>query len=84
MVAGYDSGSTIYELGALYGIHRNTVSQILDRHGVQLRYHQTTNVDLKKAAELHASGLNLTEVAAAMGIGRTTLVRARRTARSVV
>lgn len=84
LVAAYEAGSTIYELGALYGIHRNTVSQILERRGVRLRYHQATNVDLDRAAELSNSGLNLTEVAAAMGVGRTTLVRARRAARSVV
>lgn len=67
-MAAYGTGSTIYEVGALFGIHRNTVCHILERHDVQLRYHQTANVDLDRAAELSAGGINLTEVAAASGL----------------
>lgn len=83
MVARYEGGETVYELAASFGIHRNTVSQHLEQHEVPRRYHQMTDVDLERAAELHASGLNLTQVAAQMGIGRTTLIRARGTSRSV-
>jgi transposase len=38
-------------------------------------------VDMARAAELEAEGLSVTEIAAALGVGRTTLVRARRASR---
>ena len=77
----YQTGRTVYEVADELGMHRNTVSVLLERHGIERRYHQTTDVDLDQATVLQQTGLNLTEVAAALGIGRTTLVRARRAAR---
>ena len=81
LLAGYESGQTLYQLASQFGIHRDTVSQLLERHGVARRYHQTAYVDLDRATELQQGGLNLTEIAEALCIGRTTLVRARRAAR---
>jgi hypothetical protein len=52
----------------------------LEDERVTRRHHQRVNVDLDQADELHAAGLSITEVARAMGIGRTTL-KARRAAR---
>jgi transposase-like protein len=80
LVQSYCQGSTIRQLAAEFGINREKVSLILQRHGAPTRYHQTTRVDLDRAAELEADGLTLTAIAEAMGIGRTTLVRARRQA----
>jgi hypothetical protein len=37
LIAGYQSGSTVYELGDRFGIERRTVSNILQRHGVPMR-----------------------------------------------
>ena len=37
LIAGYQSGATVYELGDRFGIERRTVSNILHRHGVPMR-----------------------------------------------
>ena len=81
LLADYESGQTVYQLASQFGIHRDTVSQLLERHDIARRCHQTVDVDLDRATELQQGGLNLTEIAEALCIGRTTLVRARRAAR---
>jgi len=81
LVAGYSAGRTIRELAEQFGFHRETVSAALERAGVERRYHERVEVDLDRADELHRSGLSITEVARVMGIGRTTLTKARREAR---
>jgi hypothetical protein len=37
LIADYQSGSTVYELGDRFGIERRTVSNILHRHSVPMR-----------------------------------------------
>jgi DNA-directed RNA polymerase specialized sigma subunit len=37
VIKEYQSGLTVYEVGAAFGIHRTTVSAILKRHQVKLR-----------------------------------------------
>ncbi len=37
MVAGYQAGATVYELGDQFGIDRKTVSRILQRHNIPMR-----------------------------------------------
>ncbi|MBX3100120.1 MAG: helix-turn-helix domain-containing protein [Salinibacterium sp.] len=37
VIAAYLSGLTVYEIGARFGIHRTTVSAIMQRHGVMMR-----------------------------------------------
>jgi len=38
LVDDYNAGTLVRDLAAQFGIHRNTVSAILDRMGVQRRY----------------------------------------------
>ena len=63
---------------ASVGISRDRMSAIVQAHGVERRYHGTVPVNLVRAQELEATGLGLTEVAEQIGVGRTTLVKARR------
>ncbi|MCW1908376.1 MAG: helix-turn-helix domain-containing protein [Candidatus Saccharibacteria bacterium] len=81
LAEAYLAGSTIRELARRFGINRETVSKILADHRIERRYHQTVTVDMERARELQAQGLSINEIAAALGVGRTTLVRARRAAR---
>lgn len=37
LIAGYESGSTVYELAEVFGIDRRTASAILHRHDVAMR-----------------------------------------------
>lgn len=78
IVAAYEGGATVYDLEAKYRVDRDRVSKLLKGAGVRVRDHERVEVDVARAAELQAQGLNLTDVAKAMGIGRTKLVRARR------
>ena len=48
--------------------------------GVPRRYHQSVPVDLERAERLRRQGLTLEQVAKRLGVGRTTLVKARRAA----
>jgi hypothetical protein len=82
LVADYQAGQTISQLADQVGFHRETVSAALQRAGVARRYHNRRAVDLDRADELHAAGLSLTEVAETLGIGRTTLIVARRRQRA--
>jgi hypothetical protein len=82
MIASYESGLTIRGVTAGTGFHPDTVSAVLRRAGVATRYHRRVTVDLDRADELIARGLTVTETAAELGIGRTTLVRARREGQS--
>ena len=78
LVAGYQAGETVRQLALRFGFHRETVSIALKRAGVERRYHDRGEVDLDRADELHSTGLTITAVAARLGIGRTTLVKALR------
>jgi transposase len=82
LVADYQAGQTIRQLAERLGFHRDTVSAMLERAGVARRYHKRRAVDLDRADKLHAAGLSLTEVAETLGIGRTTLIVARRQQRA--
>lgn len=82
IVAAYEFGLTLREVGVLFGCDRGTISAVVQRAGVETRYHRRTEVDLDQAEDLHAQGLTITEVAERLGIGRTTLVRARRETRA--
>ncbi len=84
MAAAYTSGMTLREVGAMFDFDRGTVSAAVKRAGVATRDHQRVEVDLERASQLHRSGLTLTEVARTLGVGRTTLVRARRLNRAHV
>ncbi len=81
IAAAYESGLTLRELGALFGFDRGTISSVVRRAGRSTRYHQRVEVDLDQAERLRAQGMTITEVAERLGVGRTTLVRARREGR---
>ena len=78
LVAGYQAGRTVRELAKEFGFHRETVSIALARAGVPRRYHETVGVNLEQVEQLQADGMTLAQIARFLGVGRTTLVRARR------
>jgi transposase-like protein len=62
VVAGYQAGATVYELAKKFGIHRHTVSDILERHGVARRYRKLSAEQLALACALYENGSSLTQV----------------------
>jgi hypothetical protein len=67
LVAGYVAGSTVYELADQFGVHRHTVSEILERRGVPRRYHKLSPEQLDLACSLYRAGLSLTKVGGQLG-----------------
>jgi len=81
IIADYLSGTTITNIAQEFAFHRETISAVLHRAKVETRYHQRTPVDLERATQLIEEGLTITKTAVALGISRTTLIKARREAR---
>ena len=62
LVAGYQSGATVYELADQFGVHRHTVSDILERNDVPRRYQKLSSEQIETARSLYRSGLSLTKI----------------------
>jgi hypothetical protein len=68
LIAGYQSGSTVYELGAQFGIERRTVSTILHRHGVPMRRRGLSPDQVDEAIHLYNLGWSLARVGELLGV----------------
>lgn len=73
MVAGYLSGSSVYELAAQFGCHRKTVSSLLKSAGIALRLASMTADQIMEAAALYESGLSLAKTGARLGFNANTV-----------
>lgn len=81
LVDRYKAGATQRELAREYGVHRTTVSSILDRHGAERR--RGLHPDLiDEAVERYASGQSLATIGRALGADDGT-VKARLVERGV-
>ena len=73
LIAGYQAGATVYELGARFGIERRTVSAVLRRHGVPMRRRSLSNDQVDTAVHLYALGWSLARVGEQLGVDPTTV-----------
>jgi DNA-binding transcriptional regulator LsrR (DeoR family) len=82
LAVAYRAGSTTKELAARYGIHRTTVSIVLERQGVPRRHlYQLTTDDLMGAAvAAYAAGDSLRTIAERLSVDRKTVARRLRQA----
>jgi hypothetical protein len=62
LIAGYQSGATVYELGERFGIERRTVSSILHRSGVPMRRRGLSPEQVDEAIHLYKLGWSLARV----------------------
>jgi DNA-binding transcriptional regulator LsrR (DeoR family) len=78
LVAGYQAGRTVRQLAARFQIHRATVSEHLERHGVARRVckPQLVGPDVATAHLLYESGRSLAQVGEQYGVHRETVRRA--------
>jgi hypothetical protein len=74
LIAGYQSGSTVYELGVQFGIERRTVSTILHRHGVPMRRRSLSPDQVDHAVHLYNLGWSLARVGEHLGVNHTTVL----------
>ena len=74
LIAGYQSGATVYELGDRFGIERRTVSAILHRHGVAMRRRGLSPDKVDDAIHLYNLGWSLARVGQHLGVNHTTVL----------
>ena len=78
LIADYQSGATVYELGDRFGIERRTVSTILHRHGVPMRRRGLSPDQVETAIRLYNLGWSLSRVGDHLGVAHTTVLSALR------
>ena len=74
LIADYQSGATVYELGDRFGIERRTVSSILHRHGVPMRRRGLSPDQVDDAIHLYNLGWSLARVGDHLGVNHTTVL----------
>jgi DNA-binding CsgD family transcriptional regulator len=75
----YRSGATVYELAERFGIHRNTVSLHLHRHGVTMRRRSLDPSQIDHAVRLYQDGHSLARIGDRYNVDPTTVHTALRT-----
>lgn len=76
LVASYESGATLVELGERFSIHRRTAAAHLLRRSVPIRRRGLDECHLAEAIELYAGGLTLVEVGLRFGVSQQAVRRA--------
>jgi AraC-like DNA-binding protein len=73
LVERYQSGATVYDLAAEFGMHRATVARCLKNAGVTLRLQSPTAANVDDMVRLYASGLSLAAVGERLGFTAETV-----------
>lgn len=73
LVWAYSNGATVYELAQEFGIHRSTVSVVLEREGVARRQRLLDGDRLLLARDLYTAGNTLAQVGQVLGVSRSTV-----------
>ncbi len=74
----YEEGATVYELAALYGCHRSTISTMLREGGVHMRLQSPTALEVDMMVRLYQSGLSMKAVGLRCGFSPGTIGTALR------
>ncbi|HEX6074206.1 MAG TPA: helix-turn-helix domain-containing protein [Micromonosporaceae bacterium] len=74
LIEGYQAGATVYELGAQFGIARQTVGKILKRQGVKMRRQGLAPEEVDEAVRLYEAGWSLARIGERMGVNPTTVL----------
>jgi lambda repressor-like predicted transcriptional regulator len=78
LIAGYQAGATVYELGDRFGIERRTVSNVLRRHSVSMRRRSLSIDQVDTAIHLYTLGWSLARVGEHLGVDPTTVLNCLR------
>jgi lambda repressor-like predicted transcriptional regulator len=80
LAAAYQAGGRVKQLARQFGIHRYTVSSILQREGVTLRPRVIHPDDLPEVIRLYRDGWALARLAAKFDVSPSTVTNALRNA----
>jgi hypothetical protein len=73
LIAAYEAGGSVYVLAKAFTIDRQTVSAILERHGIRRRYNLLDADALAEAARLYEAGWSLARLAEHFGLAARTV-----------
>lgn len=73
LIAGYQSGATVHDLGKRFGIERRTVSRILQRNGVPMRRRGLSPEQVDDAIHLYKLGWSLSRIGTRMSVTADTV-----------
>jgi lambda repressor-like predicted transcriptional regulator len=73
LIIGYQSGTTLRELGKQFGVHSQTASAILRRNGITMRSNGLSEEGQREAERLYASGLSLRRVGERLSVDGETV-----------
>jgi transposase len=80
LVSAYEQQASVKELAQQFGIHRTTVTALLQRHGVELRHSGLEPAEVQAAANLYRQGWTLARLGETFGADSTTIWRVLRAA----
>jgi hypothetical protein len=75
LIAGYQAGATVYELGAQFKIDRKTVSRTLRRHHIPMRRTSLRPEQINQAARLYQDGWSTAHIAKHLNTHQRTVQR---------
>lgn len=73
LIAGYQAGAKLRELGQQFGIHPETAGSILRRNGIEIRQRGLSVEQEAEAERLYATGLSLKRVGERLGVDGETV-----------
>jgi hypothetical protein len=74
LIAGYQAGSTVYELGARFGVDRRTVSKILHQNDIPMRRRGLSPDQVDDAIHLYNLGWSLARVGKHLNVDHVTVL----------
>ena len=75
LVQGSREGRTVYELATQFGVHRQTVSEVLKREGVPRRRRPLSSAESDKAFALRGEGWTFARIGAELRCDPSTVCR---------
>jgi AraC-like DNA-binding protein len=78
LIKEYEQHASVKELAQRFGIHRTTVTELLRRHGVEMRRPGLTSDDMAAASQMYADGWSVAKLGRSFGVDAVTVWRALR------
>jgi transposase len=78
VVEAYTRGATLREVAQQFRVHRTTVSELLERRGVQRRYAALRPEQVFEAEELYKAGRSLVAIGNVLKVNQSTVWHALR------
>lgn len=75
LVEQYEAGVSTYELGRRFGLHRQRVSAVLLKKGVETRGRVVTDKMAEEMRSMRSAGMSHSAIAERLGVARSTVSR---------